>query len=218
MVARWRQAKELKIKKARARKPKSFSMKSSGPMKQPGYLNPVLDKDNNPVIDEMTGRAKYEFVDISFGSRAKAAQSSPNWDTLSRFLMSHFKPNDHEAVYARTRGLHTDLTSHVKHVSKRKAQPVDQEVILVKQIQSKLNAGSIQGESKYVQHKMSTDSPNWDVRLFISGDDCFFVSEMRTETEMVYKVSADFIGIHNAIHAFKKDRVIWRTVLRTPLS
>ena len=77
---------------------------------------------------------KGEFIDEGFKARALVAKSTIDQHLLRKFK---FNPNSNEAIYARTQGLHTDLAS-------------EKEIVLARLAQSRNNAGSLQGEQRYV--------------------------------------------------------------------
>ena len=190
MPARWLQQKIVKQKRMRRAWAKPFSMKNTGPNMHPGFV---------------TGSGKNKgFTDIGPGARSKAASSMPDYDTLSKFLVSKFKYNDAEAIYARTRGLHSDLA-------------VDREIILAKLVQSRGNAGSLQGERRYVYQEMYTGHPNYKLRLYISGEKCFFICEIKTNTHFVYKRSYEIEGLQFAVETHRRDRILWESIERIPL-
>lgn len=139
------------------------------------------------------------FVGVGFASRNRAAQVNLHVDTMSIFLRETFSKRSYENRYVRLNGLHTDL-----------------EPIVAKMAQSKINAGSLQGERHYV-YKVMDKITNHEVRLYIAGDDCFFVSETRTISQMVYKVSAEYDRTRFAVLAFERDDILWEYVERRPL-
>lgn len=183
MANRVLQQKRVKMKRMRRAWAKSFSMKNTGPHKHPGYLND-----------------KGDFVDIGFSSRAKAGGMFLDEHLLVKYK---FKTNSPEAVYARTRGLHTDLA-------------VDREVILAKQVKSSNNAGSLQGELRYVYAILKKEI-NYEARLYMCGDSCFIAEEMNTKTHHVSKISMEYSDKHRAKDCFVNHRVVWDNIERVPL-
>jgi len=184
MANRVLQQKRLKMKRMRRAWAKPFSMRNTGPFKHPMYIND-----------------QGEPVDVSFASRAKAGKMFVDEHLLAKY---RFNPNSSEAIYARTRGLHSDLA-------------VDKEVILAKIVQSRGNAGSLQGEKRFV-YKIMHKEPNWEVRLYMCGDECFFCEEMLTTTHKVSKISFQYDDRHRAVDAWKHNRIVWDKVERIPLS
>ena len=141
-----------------------------------------------------------KFVSISTGSRTKVARSAPNFDTMDRHLLATFKPTSVEAVYARLSGLHTDLKP---------------QVILAKQKQSTNGAGTLQGEIKYVYFLLKKE-PNYEARLYMCADSAFIYLEIITDTHRVYKRSSEFGSRHQALDAWKIQRIHWDKIERIP--
>lgn len=185
MANRVLQQKRMKMKRMRRAYLKKFSMKSTGPVANPGYLND-----------------KGDFVGISFGDRSKLAASTIDQHVLTKY---RFNPNSNEAIYARTGGLHTDIW------------PGGKEIILAKLVQSRGNCGSLQGERRYVYQNLPTDNPNYTLRLYMSGEDCFFMAEIVTKTERIYKISMEYTMKERALDARRHDRISWEQVDRVPL-
>src|SRR5688572_7788137 len=102
-------AKLQKMKKARWRSVKSFSSKNTGPMKYPGFIN-----------------EQGEWVDVSLRSRSKAAANFIDDHLITKY---RYRPDSPEAIYARSRGLHTDLTR-------------DGEVVLARMVQNRTGVGA----------------------------------------------------------------------------
>jgi len=174
MANRTIQQKVQKMKRMRRAHLKSFSMRSAGPTNLEG---------------------------IGFGARSQVAQTSFDSWFLRR---KQFNINSNEVIYARTRGLHTDIW------------PGGTEVVLAKMQQSRNGAGSLQSERRYV-YSIVRKEPNSELRLYISGDDCFFVYEATTRYERVYKVSHEYSKKQRALDANKYGRIAWVLVEREPL-
>ena len=181
MANRTIQQKIVKMKRMRRAHLKRFSTKNTGPIKYPGFFNDQGD-----------------FVDMSMRSRAKAAEVQNLDEKLSINLRRRFrfKLTDPESIYARSRGLHTDLTK-------------DGEMILAKMVQSRSGPGSIQGEQRYVHQVMEQDEHHKLV-LYMSGDDNFFVQQSRD----ALLISFRYYDRMKAVKAFKDKGILWEEIIR----
>lgn len=183
MVNRVIQQKVLKQKRMRRAYLKKFSLKNTGPVKYPGYFDDQGD-----------------WVDMSLHSRSQAAKVQNLDSQLSEHLRKRFrfKKTDPESIYARHRGLHTDLTR-------------DGEIILARLVQSRGNAGSLQGEERFVR-KVYINKPERLTSLYMSGSTNFFI-EVRTNSEGTYFFkSIDYPDRHTAERAYVQNRILWAEI------
>src|SRR5690348_10183635 len=123
MGARWMQQKKLKQQRMRRAWAKKYSMKNTGPTKFPMAVTQI----------KIDGEPRRSVTDVGIKGRAIAAKSFIEPHLLRRY---RYNPNSNEAIYVRTRGLHSDL------------DPSSKELILAKMNdrRSPANAGQSAGE------------------------------------------------------------------------
>ena len=110
MAARWRQAKELKIKRMRRAYLKSYSMKNTGPAPYAVCFN-----DQGKPVDMTLGgrnRAAQHSFDLHDDDRNRLKRLNNPHNRLIQEVFGRSKnAEDHrpEVIYARRAGLHSDL-------------------------------------------------------------------------------------------------------------
>lgn len=191
MANRSIQQKIIKMKRMRRAWAKSYSMKNTGPVK-------------NPVIVEKyheDGEDKLRVTEVSIGARNKSASRTFSPSSFGERLLVHFQFNekDPECIYARRAGLHTDL------------------VILGKLVHSKSSAGSLQGEIRFAQH-IFIDTPELELRLFMGGDEVFFVEERRSDGKITQLRSINYVDKKYAIDAYQNGEhtIMWKEIFEFP--
>lgn len=131
---------------------------------------------------------------LSIGSRTKAARSHLDEYLLSKF---RFRSNSNERIYATYFGLHTDLVNGVA------------EVVLARRVQSRNNAGSLQGEQRFVRW-IAINKEHHKLVLFIGGEINFFVEErLSARGERSHRLSVEYGTKERAKQAYLDGRIIW---------
>lgn len=111
------------------------------------------------------------FNSLSIGSRAKAGRTLDDpW--LSALFKGVNSLSNEAQIYARTSG----------------PNAVPRAVVLASLIQSKNNAGSLQGEQTYV-YKILEKGKAVELRLYMGGEEAFFVERKRVGTKETYRRS-----------------------------
>lgn len=187
MAARWKQQKEAKMKRMRRAWAKPYSMKSTGISANPGFKND-----------------QGEFVLTSIRSRAKAGGR-----VADPWLDAIFK--DHNPLY------HVDeqgnYSANEDGIYKRK-DSVPRAAVLAKLMQSTNGAGTLQGEQRFVYEKI-LDGEFVKVRLYMSGDEAFFVEQTTKGRVTIYRRSILYGSMFGrnarniALEKFSRKRVCW---------
>jgi hypothetical protein len=187
MVNRVIQQKIIKQKRMRRAWAKRFSMRNAGPMRYPGFFND-----------------QGEFVDMSLRSRTQSARVNDLDSQLNDFLRRkfRFKLSDPESIYARHRGLHTDMTH-------------DGELVLARMVQSRSGAGTLQGEQKFVR-SVCIKRDTCLRTLYMSGETNFFIEVRVTEGGTVFLRSCEYIDRQMALLAHKTDNILWEEISNSP--
>jgi hypothetical protein len=169
MASRWMQQKKLKQRRMRRAWAKSFSMRNTGPTK-------------DPIVASVAPKAR--------------SQAAIFW--LKDALLKKFKfnPNSNEAIYVRTRGLHTDLS------------PDSKELVLAKMMHSKSHAGSLQGEGTIFVTHVCHSRPTSHLVLYMGGAENFFIEVRVTDKGPYVFKSILYPDRHNAMKALVNG-IIW---------
>lgn len=183
MANRVIQQKRVKMQRMKRAHLKKFNLRNLGPAKSAGYTIRVKQPD---------GTFKTQVVDITTKNISKRAQFWLNMHLINKY---RFDPNSNEAIYARNRGLHTDLTR-------------DDELVLSRRVQSRQRQASLQGTIDYVYSRL-VDNDTRHLRLYMGGGDVFFLEQRLVGDCYEYRTSMEYVSKDSAMQAYLKEDITW---------